>query len=130
MVKKFDKASIPIFVFLVFFGLVGLFGAIYFCNNVNYSGKVMITHNQYEEFKSIAIKPNHEINKLQIMNSEPVYIDFSMWVPANEQFPFGERGDVMRIIAIILCSVIVISSPFLACRAIKDFGFKEVNLNE
>lgn len=129
MVKKFDKSSIPILVAVFLFGCVGLFGAIYFGNNVNYSGKVMVTHEQYEQFKTIALKPNHEINRLQIMNSEPVYIDFSMWVPASEQFPFGERSDVMRIIAIILCSVIVISSPFLACRAIKDFGFEEVELN-
>jgi len=126
MVKKFDKASIPILVFLVLFGLAGLLGAIYFYGNVNYSGKVMVTHEQYEQFKTIALKPNHEINRLQIMNSEPVYIDFSMWVPASEQFPFGERGDVLRIIAIAFCISMMASTPFLLLRAIKDFSVEEV----
>jgi hypothetical protein len=128
MTKKFDKSSLIEVALLFLIGCVGIWGAIFSWNNVQYHGKFNATHEQYEQFKSLAINPNYNIERLQIMNSEPVYIDFTMWVPANTAFPFGERNEFLRIVLASFSSLMAVSSPFLIWKWLRDFGWETIEL--
>lgn len=58
-----------------------------------YEGKMLVSYNDYEAFKTAAINPEFTITKLQVMNSEPVYLDFSVRTPRGASFPLGESVD-------------------------------------
>jgi hypothetical protein len=128
MTRKFIKASLFMSGIFFFAGCVAIYGSIFWWNHVQYSGKFNATHEQYVQFKTLAVNSNYDIGRLQIMNSEPpVYIDFSITIPSSETFPFGERIEAPGLVAGIGL-IIVAALCFLGSwRWIHDFGFIEVN---
>jgi hypothetical protein len=111
-------------------GLVLMFGFIIACfcccfwqfTNTAYVGRMSVPHEEYEIFKTAAINPEFSITRLQVMNSDPVYLDFVIQVPRSASFPMGERADWQFNImgAVVLAAgLLVLSIPFWAFKCDK-----------
>jgi len=87
--------------------------------NTAYVGRMLVPYEDYETFKTAAINPEFSINRLQVMNSDPVYLDFVIQVPRSANFPMGERVDwqfnIMGAV-LVAAGLLVFSIPFWAFK--------------
>jgi len=91
--KMFGYTPVVFVIVMLAFVAVVFWASFWQFTSTAYEGKMLVSHDQYETFKSAAINPEFTISKLQVMNSEPVYLDFSILVPRSASFPMGERMD-------------------------------------
>lgn len=117
--KMFGDAPVIFPIVMCLFAMAVLWAAYGQFTSTAYEGKMLVSHDQYETFKSAAINPEFTISKLQVMNSDPVYLDFSVRVPRSATFPLGENiewqfnlmGSLMAVVGLFICSI-----PFWAFK--------------
>lgn len=108
--------------------MIGFAIALFCCcfwqfTNTAYEGRMLVPYKDYETFKTAAINPEFTITKLQVMNSDPVYLDFSVRIPRGASFPMGERIDwqfnIMGVV-VLAAGLLVFSIPFWAFKWIDN----------
>ena len=106
-------------VVMIVFAIAMSYSGYWELSHTAYQGKMMVNHDQYEVFKASAVNPEFDISRLQVMNSEPVYLDFNVIVPRSANFPLGERIDWQYNLLGVLVSLsglFLVSLPLWAWR--------------
>lgn len=117
--KIFGDAPVG-FVIVMFLFAVAAFSVSFWQFTITaYEGKMLVSHTDYETFKAAAINPDFTIAKLQVMNSEPVYLDFKVVTPRSASFPMGDNIEWQYNVLGLLISIIglfLLSIPFWAFK--------------
>ena len=117
--KIFGDTPVAMIVIMSIFAVAMFWASSWQFTSTAYEGKMLVSYKDYETFKTAAINPKFSITKLQVMNSDPVFLDFKVVTPRSASFPLGEniewQFNIMGSV-ILAAGLFVFSIPFWAFK--------------